>query len=82
MGNLQTGRDARPVGNHVPKEESGRRAISCPLTGLECCARYDDLIDGSGTREAARGAGCVISKNILSCILFRVLRSAAESRSV
>lgn len=45
MANLQTGRDARLVGNHVPKEESGRRAISCPLTVPWTGARYDILID-------------------------------------
>lgn len=29
---------SKVVGNHAPKEESGRRAISCPLTGLGMCA--------------------------------------------
>lgn len=41
-GNLQTGRDAHPVGSHVPKEESGRRAISCPVQAWQWAHQQPD----------------------------------------
>lgn len=56
-----------PAGNFMPIDRPG----------LGMCARYDGLIDGWAHEGVGKRRG-VISKNIS----FRLLRSAAESRSV
>lgn len=46
MANLQTGRDARLVGNRVPKGGVWPAGNSMPIDRPWRGARYDDLIDG------------------------------------